>query len=259
MASRRCPYNFPSECIQLTPLLAVYTRIAYRCLRLVLIGSPCNSRRRSPYNSRPQPPPQGHRRSCPHQHTDTLSIKVEGGRRGLLRQGTPAVKSLSESSLSAATRYSIASAEYDRKRAHKETRSHPSWPRWHRSRGLRYLQTRAEASAAGASFQSSLCDPKAHSMQVTKLDLGDNGILADHLSRLTHYLGGSLQALSLRNNQIKTWKDVDTIIGKSHKDKFSRLQELMLSGNPLQVSQYEVGREDYYKSYAPLSQIRCRC
>ncbi len=79
-----------------------------------------------------------------------------------------------------------------------------------------------------------------------KLDLSHNRISGMHLSLLSHYLGG-LEALSLQNNNIRTYKDLDIIVGRAGKEQMLRLQELMLSGNPLQVSEYEKGRAEFYK------------
>ncbi|SJK99733.1 uncharacterized protein ARMOST_03044 [Armillaria ostoyae] len=82
---------------------------------------------------------------------------------------------------------------------------------------------------------------------VMKLDLSHNRISGMHLSLLSHYLGG-LEALSLQNNNIRTYKDLDIIVGRAGKEQMLRLQELMLSGNPLQVSEYEKSRAEFYKS-----------
>ncbi|KIY68730.1 NTF2-like protein [Cylindrobasidium torrendii FP15055 ss-10] len=80
----------------------------------------------------------------------------------------------------------------------------------------------------------------------TKLDLSNNNLSPEHLSRLSHYLR-DIQALSLVNNQLKTWRDLDNLSSTKSKNKgFSRLTELMLTGNPLQQSQ--ANKIDNYKS-----------
>lgn len=82
---------------------------------------------------------------------------------------------------------------------------------------------------------------------VLKLDLSHNHLSGAHLSLLSHYLG-DIEALSLQSNNIRNYKDLDILTGRAGKVQMLRLQELMLSGNPLQVSEYEKGRAEFYKS-----------
>ncbi|KAF9026032.1 NTF2-like protein [Hymenopellis radicata] len=82
---------------------------------------------------------------------------------------------------------------------------------------------------------------------VTKLDLSNNHLAAEHLTLLAHYLT-SLDALSLKDNDIRSFKELEHVTGRAGKERFSNLQELMLGGNPLHVQQYEKGHQDSYKA-----------
>ncbi|KAJ3758994.1 hypothetical protein EV360DRAFT_42749 [Lentinula raphanica] len=66
--------------------------------------------------------------------------------------------------------------------------------------------------------------------QVQSLNLANNNLSGQHISLLGHYLPG-LANLSLQNNDIKTYRDMDFI--SRRKDKLVALKELVLIGNPL--------------------------
>ncbi|KIK62433.1 hypothetical protein GYMLUDRAFT_41872 [Collybiopsis luxurians FD-317 M1] len=67
---------------------------------------------------------------------------------------------------------------------------------------------------------------------VQSLNLSKNQLTGQHLSLLGHYLPG-LVNLSLQDNDIRTYRDLDCISGASKKDKLTGLKELLLAGNPL--------------------------
>ncbi|KII89808.1 hypothetical protein PLICRDRAFT_39982 [Plicaturopsis crispa FD-325 SS-3] len=81
---------------------------------------------------------------------------------------------------------------------------------------------------------------------VQTLSLANNNFTqGTTLSYLAHYLP-DLENLSLQNNQLKTWRDIDLICGR--KGKLSKLRELVLVGNPIRDIEYNNNRADEYKS-----------
>lgn len=64
------------------------------------------------------------------------------------------------------------------------------------------------------------------------------------LSTLSHYLP-RLANLSLEGNQLKMWKDLDSIAGK--RGKLEHLRELILKGNPIRELEYQNNRAEKYK------------
>ena len=66
------------------------------------------------------------------------------------------------------------------------------------------------------------------------------------LASLPHYLP-KLVNLSLQNNQLKTWKDIDYICGR--KQKMECLREIILIDNP--IRDFEV-RNDRLENYRRL-------
>jgi nuclear RNA export factor len=84
--------------------------------------------------------------------------------------------------------------------------------------------------------------------QVQTLSLANNSISSGQLlSTLAHYLP-KLANLSLQNNNLKVWRDIDFISGR--KGKLEHLRELILLGNPLREQEIQNGRGDKYKRYA---------
>lgn len=64
------------------------------------------------------------------------------------------------------------------------------------------------------------------------------------LSTLSHYLP-KLANLSLQNNDLKTFRDIDYISGR--KGKMEHLRELVLIGNPVRELEFKNGRGDKYR------------
>lgn len=76
------------------------------------------------------------------------------------------------------------------------------------------------------------------------LNLSKNQLIGQHLSLLNHYLPG-LVNLSLQDNNLKTYRDIDAISGK--KDKLVGLKELLLAGNPLREEMIKKDAEQFKK------------
>ncbi|KIP04393.1 hypothetical protein PHLGIDRAFT_31380 [Phlebiopsis gigantea 11061_1 CR5-6] len=84
--------------------------------------------------------------------------------------------------------------------------------------------------------------------EIQTLSLAYNGIrIGAVLSTLSHYLPG-LANLSLEGNQLKVWRDIDSISGNGKRGKLEHLRELILKGNPIRELEYEKNRVEKYKS-----------
>ncbi|TFK27812.1 NTF2-like protein [Coprinopsis marcescibilis] len=79
---------------------------------------------------------------------------------------------------------------------------------------------------------------------VKSLTLANNNLNGDHLHYLARYLP-KLVNLSLENNKLGMWKDLDSI--SARKDKLVHLRELVLTGNPVRELEIKNGRGDRYK------------
>lgn len=78
------------------------------------------------------------------------------------------------------------------------------------------------------------------------ISLANNNIGSGQLlSTLAHFLP-QLANLSLQNNNLKVWRDIDHISGR--RGKLEHLRELILLGNPLREIEMKNGRGDKYKS-----------
>ncbi|KAF9223914.1 NTF2-like protein [Gyrodon lividus] len=81
---------------------------------------------------------------------------------------------------------------------------------------------------------------------VQTISLANNHIGSGQiLSTLAYYLP-KVANLSLQNNDLKVWRDVDYLSGK--KGKLEHLKELIMIGNPLRELEIKNGRGDKYKS-----------
>ncbi|KIJ67053.1 hypothetical protein HYDPIDRAFT_128640 [Hydnomerulius pinastri MD-312] len=81
---------------------------------------------------------------------------------------------------------------------------------------------------------------------VQTISLANNNISSGQaISTLAHYLP-KLANLSLQNNSLKVWRDIDYICGR--KGKLEHLRELILLGNPLRELEVKNGRSDKYRS-----------
>lgn len=81
--------------------------------------------------------------------------------------------------------------------------------------------------------------------QVQTISLANNKIASGQiLSTLAHYLP-KLANLSLENNDLKVWRDVDYLSGR--RGKLEHLRELIMIGNPLRELELKNGRGDKYK------------
>ncbi|KAJ7236261.1 hypothetical protein B0H12DRAFT_1140498 [Mycena haematopus] len=79
---------------------------------------------------------------------------------------------------------------------------------------------------------------------VETLSLANNGLNGQHLTYLDKYLP-RIANLSLQNNNMRMWKDLDTI--SSRREKLLSLRELVLMGNPIREQEYLNGTSDRYK------------
>lgn len=80
----------------------------------------------------------------------------------------------------------------------------------------------------------------------TTISLANNGFMNSfQLASLPHYLP-RLRNLSLENNELKTFKEVETFAAR--KGRLLKLRELILIGNPVRELEYKNGRGDRYTS-----------
>ncbi|KAF5342152.1 hypothetical protein D9611_001419 [Ephemerocybe angulata] len=79
---------------------------------------------------------------------------------------------------------------------------------------------------------------------VRTLSLANNKLVGEHLQYLAKYLP-KLANLSLQNNNLRNWKDLDSI--SARRDKLVHLRELVLLGNPVRELEYKHDRIDRYK------------
>ncbi|KAF8626606.1 hypothetical protein AX17_006524 [Amanita inopinata Kibby_2008] len=80
---------------------------------------------------------------------------------------------------------------------------------------------------------------------VQTLSLARNNLSGQHLSYLNRYLP-RLANLSLQNNNLRVWKDLDYI--STRKEKLMHLRELILIGNPVRETEYQHGRGEKFRS-----------
>ncbi|KAF8588268.1 NTF2-like protein [Ramaria rubella] len=82
--------------------------------------------------------------------------------------------------------------------------------------------------------------------EVLSISLANNGLTnAQPLQTLSHYLPG-LRNLSLANNKLKLWKDLDYL--SARKGRFLHLKELVMNGNPMREDQIPTNRLDKYRA-----------
>ena len=90
-------------------------------------------------------------------------------------------------------------------------------------------------------------------IQVRTISLANNNLQSTHvITTIAHYLP-NLANLSLENNNLRVWKDLDSISQLSDKkDKLSKLRELILIGNPIREQEYRNNRVDSYRKWVLL-------
>lgn len=82
--------------------------------------------------------------------------------------------------------------------------------------------------------------------QVQTISLAHNGLgSAIFITTLSHYLP-RLANLSLEDNNLRVWKDLDYISGR--RGKLEHLRELILKGNPIRELEYQNNRVEKYKT-----------
>jgi nuclear RNA export factor len=83
--------------------------------------------------------------------------------------------------------------------------------------------------------------------KVQTVSLANNNIGSGLLlSSMAQYLP-NLANLSLQNNNLRQWKDIDFISGR--KSKLTKLRELVVIGNPLREVEIQNGRGEKYKRF----------
>jgi nuclear RNA export factor len=81
---------------------------------------------------------------------------------------------------------------------------------------------------------------------VLSVSLANNNFMtAQPLQTLSHYLPG-LRNLSLANNKLRLWKDLDYL--SARKGKFLHLKELVMNGNPMREGELTNGKLDKYRA-----------
>ena len=81
--------------------------------------------------------------------------------------------------------------------------------------------------------------------QVQTISLANNKLSnGQTIAHLSHYLP-NLANLSLQNNNLRLWKDLEYLSGR--KGKLKQLRELVLLGNPLREEEYQNGRGEKYR------------
>lgn len=78
------------------------------------------------------------------------------------------------------------------------------------------------------------------------MSLANNKLSGIHLIPLGRYLPG-LRNLSLQENDIRQWRDLDLI--RAGNNVMKCLRELVLIGTPLREGEYNNGRGDRYRRY----------
>ncbi|KAI0346534.1 NTF2-like protein [Trametopsis cervina] len=82
--------------------------------------------------------------------------------------------------------------------------------------------------------------------EVQTISLAHNGLgSAIFITTLSHYLP-RLANLSLEDNNLRVWKDLDYISGR--RGKLEHLRELILKGNPIRELEYQNNRVEKYKT-----------
>lgn len=84
---------------------------------------------------------------------------------------------------------------------------------------------------------------------VRTVSLANNNLQTTYvITSIAHYLP-NLANLSLENNNLRVWKDLDSISQLSDKkDKLLKLRELILIGNPIRDIEYQHNRVDNYRN-----------
>lgn len=108
-----------------------------------------------------------------------------------------------------------------------------------------HFQARFESQTTGEFGCLIMSHRSIDCLQVQTVSLANNKIGSGQLlSTLAHYLP-KLVNLSLLNNDLKVWRDIDYLSGR--KGKLEHLRELILIGNPLRELEVKHGRGDKYK------------
>lgn len=80
--------------------------------------------------------------------------------------------------------------------------------------------------------------------EVQTLSLARNNLTGQHLLYLNRYLP-QLANLSLQDNNLRVWNDLDSISSRKH--RLLHLRELILIGNPVRETEYQNGRGEKFR------------
>jgi nuclear RNA export factor len=96
-----------------------------------------------------------------------------------------------------------------------------------------------------AAVPSRECADDCCRVQVQTISLANNNLSNGHtIAHLSHYLP-NLANLSLQNNKLRSWRDIEFISGK--RGKLTQLRELVTLGNPFREHEFQNGRGDKYR------------
>ncbi|KAF8207061.1 hypothetical protein K438DRAFT_1815618 [Mycena galopus ATCC 62051] len=111
---------------------------------------------------------------------------------------------------------------------------------------LRRYNLQAPGLGGGSSREAGVIFKLASRLKppVETVSLANNGLSGHHLTYLDKYLP-RIANLSLQNNNMRVWKDLDPI--SSRREKLLHLRELVLMGNPIREQEYQNGNADRYK------------
>lgn len=134
-----------------------------------------------------------------------------------------------------------------RRRTPAEIQPTSTWlRRRHCARSRGHLQVSFAAKAPGTYALLMHYAPRSNASQVETLSLAGNNLNGHHLTYLDKYLPRIVN-LSLQNNNMRMWKDLDTI--SARREKLLHLRELVLMGNPIREQEYLNGTSERYKRY----------
>ncbi|KAJ7352356.1 hypothetical protein DFH08DRAFT_858626 [Mycena albidolilacea] len=111
---------------------------------------------------------------------------------------------------------------------------------------LRRYNLQAPGSGGGTAREAGVIFKLASRLKppVETLSLASNNLNGHHLTYLDKYLPRIVN-LSLQNNNMRMWKDLDPI--SARREKLLHLRELVLMGNPIREQEYLNGTSERYK------------
>jgi nuclear RNA export factor len=132
------------------------------------------------------------------------------------------------------------------RRTPRQEQCSASGRRWlHSARDVCRFQNCIEISSFCTTVQTACTMPLLMTGQVQTVSLANNNFGSGQIiSTLAHYLP-DLANLSLQNNNLRVWRDIDYVLGK--KDRLNKLRELILIGNPVRELEIQNGRSEKFR------------